>query len=397
MKRMRLNIPLSFIFFALVVGGEVGAAEEHGATGKSADRSSVPPTEKAAIPKGDGGSLGVGEEGVEAETAGEEDVAGDVEEDGSVLPEESDNPEAEEKSINRTFGEAPEGVVETNRAAEKRRRAKEYFMRGELLFDGGDFAKAAEAFVLAYELVPHQAVLGNIALCYDKAGKWPDAVNYYRSYLSDPVESEENDGIRKRLKELERLVGEISVQCMAKNCRIRVNGIVKGPAPTNVVLLPGEHRVESVVDGDVVESTLVTVGAREFLEISLKGKKESGPPEVVRTELDLAPPPPHSATGQMGPGFWISAGVTFIGAGLVTTFGALTLRTSKDFEKDKTNMELSEQGNRYKLITNIMIGLTCTAAVATIVIAVLDVRRMKKKEHNVAILPAPGFGVVGTF
>lgn len=393
---MRRNILLALMLCAHAIAGEAAGGEDRASNGGKA----IPVKENAGAPKGNGGSVGTSS----GESEGATEVTADTGEPGAGdegvgrAPEDASDSEAEEKSINRTFGEAPEGVVETNRAAEKRKRAKEYFMRGELLFDGGDYAKAAEAFVLAYELVPHQAVLGNIALCYDKAGKWPDAVNYYRSYLTDPVESEENDGIRKRLKELERLVGEISVQCMVKSCKIRVNGIVKGPAPVTVVLLPGEHRIEAVVDGDVVESRLMTVGARESIEIVLKGKKEAGPPAVVRTQLDLVPEEPKLVASQMGPGFWISASVTFIGVSLVATFGALTLSTSKDFEATgDTDEQLASKGNNYELVTNIMIGVTCTAAVATLVTAVFDVRRIKKRNRNVAILPIPGLGVYGAF
>ena len=82
----------------------------------------------------------------------------------------------------------------------KRERASEYFTRGKLLYDTGDYSSAAEAFKLAYETLPHQAVLGNIALCFDRAGKWPSAVRYYRKYFMDPVSHTENTEMRQRLE-----------------------------------------------------------------------------------------------------------------------------------------------------------------------------------------------------
>ena len=67
--------------------------------------------------------------------------------------------------------------------------ADEHFSRGQQLFAEAEYTKAAQEFERAYEIHPHQAVLANIAMCYDKAGKLAQAVVAYRRYLANPVDA----------------------------------------------------------------------------------------------------------------------------------------------------------------------------------------------------------------
>ena len=117
---------------------------------------------------------------------------------------------------------------------------------------------------------------------------------------------------------------------------------------------------------------------------------------VVKQEVQTPTVEKRTITGRLGPGFWISAGVTFVSASLLATFGALTLSTKKEFDENETE-STRLQGEKYKLVTNIMIGITGAAGVATVVTAVIDTKRYKQKNKSVTLKPGPGLSVAGTF
>jgi hypothetical protein len=282
----------------------------------------------------------------------------------------------------------------------KRERASEYFTRGKLLYEAGDFASAAEAFKLAYETLPHQAVLGNIALCYDRAGKWPNAVVYYRKYFLDPVDHKENRQMRERLDELNGLVGEMIVKCRLKGCNIRVDGMNQGRSPVETVLLPGEHRVEAMVKGEIVDDTVAEIGARDVVTV------EIAEPAVTPEPAEPAPKPPVTvempvvtdSRFELKHGFWIAAGVA-VGAGVgIVVCGTLTLKYNKDFEKENAPLSIRTTGENYKLATNVLVGVASAAAVVALALGVTALRKKKKaKQPKLSFSIGEGLAVRGTF
>ena len=291
----------------------------------------------------------------------------------------------------------------------KKDKADEYFRRGTLLYEGGDYASAAQAFLVAYETLPHQAVLGNIALCFDKAGKIPDAVVYYREYLAKPVGSEKDEYMSSRLKELETLVGELELSCRVVPCEIRVDGIVRERALSSIVLMPGEHRIEAYSTGDLVESRLVDINTREKLTVTIDIK-----PEAPKKRIVVVPPPivelPEVQQEErclFGPFFWVASGATVVSAAVAATLGGLVLRKKSEFKEaepdSKKQKDLSESGERLVLATNVMIGVTGVGAIASAILAYRDVKKKRKKEKDRPELKLTtsvselGFGVAFSF
>ena len=289
-------------------------------------------------------------------------------------------------------------------------KAAEYFAKGSGLFESGDFARAAGSFLLAYDLAPHPMVLANIAMSYDKAGNIVKAIEFYEKYVVNIKKKKERKKIKKRLKELSSMVGELSVECPSASCRIEIDKVNRGEAPVLIVVEIGLHRVEAfdgknkiaAVDARVVAGEVSRVELFQREIIPEEKEEEEEPVEEPVEEVPVEPPPVLEEEGAtLGAGFWISAGATVAAGAATVVFGVRALNAKEDFDATNgTDVDLKEQGERDQLISNIMIGVTSGAAACAIAFLIYDLSSNgSKKEEPVAVVPGPGLGlaVVGRF
>jgi tetratricopeptide (TPR) repeat protein len=294
---------------------------------------------------------------------------------------------------------------------ESKKVAAEQFAAGKALFAVGRFSEAAVAFTAAYEAAPHQAVLANIALCYDKAGRYPEAVIHYRRYLEDPVDKGKNAQIRQRLKELRDEVGEFDIECAAPACTIRIDGEEWGDAPVAAVVEIGSHKIEAVVSGEVREAVLESADGGSVVRIRLRADA-SEDSAVVAVPVEEGREPVDDREASLGVGFWIASGVTVAAGATTVVFGVRTLKAGDDYEASGyRDAELKDQGERDRLITNIMIGVTAAAGATAVAFAIHDVffadgeegprddESETEADPDVSIVSGPGLGlgVAGTF
>lgn len=292
-----------------------------------------------------------------------------------------------------------------------RAKAGEYFARGERLFDSGAYAKAAAAFLLAYELAPHPMVLANIAMSYDKAGIVVKAIEYYEKYFAGLKKKKERTKIKARLKELSSMVGELSVECPAAGCRIEVDKIDRGEAPVRIVVEIGLHRVEAfdgknkiaAVDARVVsgEVSKVELFQRDVIPKEPEKEEEEEPVDQPVEEVPVEPVLEEEGA-TLGAGFWVSAGATVAAGAVTVVFGIRTKNDKEEFDATGgTDKDLKEQGEQDQLITNIMIGVTSAAAACAVGFLIYDLKSGdSEKEEPVALVPGPGglgLAVVGRF
>jgi hypothetical protein len=66
-----------------------------------------------------------------------------------------------------------------------RERARELFKQGVTAYEMGDFQKACAAFDVAYQLVPEQPLLFNMASCELRLGHLPKACDLFRKYIAN--------------------------------------------------------------------------------------------------------------------------------------------------------------------------------------------------------------------
>lgn len=276
-------------------------------------------------------------------------------------------------------------------------KADSYFARGKILFEEKEYGEAAEAFALAYETAPHSAVLANLALSYDRANKVPQAVEAYRIYLEDPIGSANNAQMAKRLQELETMVADLSIVCQDGPCQVVVDGVDRGPAPVQVVLLEGQHRVEAFEGRNGIYAADFSIGATEARTLVIRRQSEVQGPDSSGYGAEPAEdqsPGADSGLSLRAP-FWILSAVA-VGAGVVTAvFGAQALEQQRIYKKSKyTDKESKDKGERYKLVTNIMAGVTAVSGCTAFAFAVYDLTRGKKDTNSVVkVTPGPSWGV----
>ncbi len=281
---------------------------------------------------------------------------------------------------------------------EGKKQAKTHFLKGEALFEQGRFEEAAKEFTLANNLAPHPRVLFNIATCYENSGDIPAAVLTYRKYLSEAEDSEEYTAIKAALKKLEAKVGEVRVGCGLSPCEITVDGTSAGNAPLSVVLSPGQHSLTATHNGKMVDETNVDVEAGKQTSTTLALNTEipdSDPDTQSEIEDDSG-----EKQARLGAPFWVMAGVTVASGAVTTVFGIRTLQTKDDFvSSNRIDDKLKEEGERDRLITNIMGGVTAAAGIAALSIAIYNLSSSKKEEKAIAVGPGPflGLAVTGEF
>jgi hypothetical protein len=274
--------------------------------------------------------------------------------------------------------------------------AEAYFSEGERQFAAGEFLAAAASFYNAYRVAPHPAVLVNIAVSYDQAGRVLEAVESYRRYLTEMGQSAVEESVRARLAELEKKVGDINVTCSVSPCEVSVNGVPRGGAPVTVVVLPGTNAVEANGEGVAPSRDEVFVSAGQRLDLRLT-LAPIGNGEAPRSEEERTGRESPDGEVRLGVPFWVASGIT-LAAGVVTVvFGVRTIKDMEKFEdSERSDENLKDQGERDKLVTNVMIGVTSAAAVTALGFAIYDIRHSETASDETARLeigPGPGLGL----
>lgn len=83
-------------------------------------------------------------------------------------------------------------------------RAQVHVDAGQEAFDEGHWEVALREFRAARELVDDPMLTYNIALCLERLGQLPDAIEQYHRYLRLAPEAENAEGTRERIEELHR-------------------------------------------------------------------------------------------------------------------------------------------------------------------------------------------------
>jgi tetratricopeptide (TPR) repeat protein len=80
--------------------------------------------------------------------------------------------------------------------------ARQWFDRGRIAYDLGDFKRAYDAFVNAYDLSPQPELVYNQAACLDRMGNVDAAVQAYERYLALVPKASDADKVRRHIKKL---------------------------------------------------------------------------------------------------------------------------------------------------------------------------------------------------
>lgn len=210
--------------------------------------------------------------------------------------------------------------------------ARERFKEGVSYFDKKDFAKARVAFLQAYALKKHPAVLLNLAQSELRSGHEADAAKHFAQYLREHKDATEAErqGAETGLTAAKALVGEVSLEVDATGAEVYVDGDLEGtsPLPGSLYLPPGSHQVQARKDGKTATSE-VTATAGQSSSLSLRlgsrprpvGAVGASPAPAEPGAEDAPPIEEHSTRKGFVP--WVTStpgamvGVAVTGAGLI--------------------------------------------------------------------------------
>jgi hypothetical protein len=188
---------------------------------------------------------------------------------------------------------APSAAHAQDDATTKAARAR--FQEGVEFYDKKNYESARAAFLQAYALRKHPAVLLNLAQSSLRSGHAAESVKYFQQFLRESTtitpaqRSDAEGGIAEARAKLGRL--EISAPTAAE---ITVDGSVVGnaPLPEAVDVEPGSHTIKARMTDGTTEAK--TVGANAGEKVSVKFAAAT-PPTTVAPVPVTAPPPASSA------------------------------------------------------------------------------------------------------
>lgn len=206
--------------------------------------------------------------------------------------------------------------------------ARERFKEGVAFFDKKDFEKARLAFLQAYALKKHPAVLLNLAQSELRSGHEADAAKHFAAYLRDATDASpaETQAAQAGLSAAKVAVAEVEVSVDESGAEVYVDGTLSGisPLPGPLYMATGTHSIEARKNGQST-ATQVSAGAGKQLQASLTLTPKAAPvatpvpsnpaPEAATTAPETEPP---SEGGGRKPFFkWlVGSPVGVIGLGL---------------------------------------------------------------------------------
>ncbi|HET9930531.1 MAG TPA: hypothetical protein VFQ35_07585 [Polyangiaceae bacterium] len=221
--------------------------------------------------------------------------------------------------------------------------ARERFKEGVQFFDQKQFEKARAAFLQAYALKRHPAVLLNLAQSELRSGHEADAAKHFAQYLREAKEATEAErqAADSGLSAAKAVVAEVAVVVDEDGAVVSVDGTAEGqtPLPGPVYLSPGAHTLSAKKDARETSQS-VTAVAGQSTSTNLRFRKASPaadagerqkpentakPPTPVSPPVSNTPvePAPSEGSARRRQGFfewasdspvaWIGGGVTALG------------------------------------------------------------------------------------
>ncbi|MCA9592082.1 MAG: hypothetical protein KC776_02200 [Myxococcales bacterium] len=254
---------------------------------------------------------------------------------------------------------------------------KRAFLAGVKAYKAGDFALATRRFNEAYDAKPHPVVLFNLALAEAKSEKYVAATEHFAAVAAD---AQTPKALRPKAEaerdRAERATARVEVQATGNTVSATVDGVAMTGAPPSTRVDPGQHDVQVTVDGKPALSRRVTLARGERLTLALSHSREvvvtrGGGPTTPKRDRGT---PSHGVSPVW---FYAGVGATAVLGG-VTVWSALDTKSAfDDYERDLPDLDQAQvdqrvnDGHDKELRTNVLIGVTAAAAVATAAVGVL--------------------------
>jgi hypothetical protein len=185
--------------------------------------------------------------------------------------------------------------------------ARERFQEGVKYYDQKQYEKARAAFLQAYALKKHPAVLLNLAQSELRANQGADAAKHFSQYLREAQgNATERSEAEKGLAAAKVKVAEYTVSVEVEGAEVYVDGNfeARSPLPGPVYLAPGTHSLEARKDGKTATvSVTATAGQQAAASLTFSAPSAVGATPPVGAAPVVGPQPgPGSPSGPTGPG-----------------------------------------------------------------------------------------------
>jgi len=188
-------------------------------------------------------------------------------------------------------------------------------------YRAGEYAEAAQEFLVAYQLHPEPRLAFNLARSLERSARPAEAIEAYEDYLRAAPEAEDHAEVQKVIAALRLVVNRgyptLEITSTPKGLPVRVDGEpAEGATPLTVRVKPGVHRVE-VGEGEQRTATQAKVVANH--------------PNSVH--LTLAEAETQTRPSAFGVWPWVALGVGVVGVGAAAAFGLSA--EADEAERDK--------------------------------------------------------------
>lgn len=182
---------------------------------------------------------------------------------------------------------------------EGKAKAMPFFLKGNGLFERGEYLDALEAYQRAYSLYPSPKLLGNIASCYDQLGRYVKALEAYRRFLaetkgmeSDPQMAANRRDAREAVGRLLKQVARLHVVVSVPGAKVFVAGLAALDAPLDRVFLfdPGKVTVSVTKKGYYPFQKVLSLASGAKTDVKVVLLQAIKPKVVVKVHVRQATP-----------------------------------------------------------------------------------------------------------
>jgi tetratricopeptide (TPR) repeat protein len=315
-------------------------------------------------------------------------------------------------------GEGKAGGKKGQAKDPKMEEAVSRFETAVSFFDQKNYGAALAEFLESYALVPNDALLYNIGVCYYETGKYTAALEAFDKFLAwsgDGIEAKVKAKVETFKAKIDGKIGFLVVKCGQEGAVLEVDGGSGRLLPLDdpVPLDPGIHAIAVYKAGFETHREEFTVASKKtvVLDVTLEavekkekaGKAAAPPPAEEKKEKAKGKKPLRWLALALGGGGALGA------AGVV--MGGLTYKTKKDFDKagractstmtraDCPKVyDLSDKGKAYQISADVLLGAAAAVAITGMILFILDKPRgAEKKPGSVAssfrlfpVVEAPG-------
>jgi hypothetical protein len=184
--------------------------------------------------------------------------------------------------------------------------ARARFKEGVAYFDKGQFEQARAAFLQAYSLRKHPAILVNLAWSCLRTSHFLEAHRYFKQFLSEgrDITAAQRADVSDGLNQTDARLGQIEITA-TKGADVSVDGDVVGPAPLSepVTVDVGAHTIKVLAPdgGSSTQSVTVLASERKVVHFALTAPATTSAPMKEPAPAPTSPTTSEPAAAQPTP------------------------------------------------------------------------------------------------